>query len=131
MVAPDHPLAGRRRLRMAELNGLEMALQPPTCTTRQLLDEALRAAGARPCVVMELSSLPALKSLVRRSRLAAMASPLALTDRDGVVQVPIDGPSLLRVPGFVSREGPHDPLAAAFREAVRDAVETTVPAASG
>jgi len=132
MVAPDHRLARRQRLRLrlAELDGVELALQPPNCPTRQLLDEALQVAGARPCVVTEFSSLPALKLLVRRSRLAAVASPLALTDSDGGVQVPIEGPTLLRVPGFISREGPHDPLAAAFREAVRDAAETTVPAAT-
>lgn len=126
MVAPDHPLANRRRLRVAELHGIDMALQPASCTTRQLLNEALKAAGAQPYVVTELSSLPALKALVRRSGVAAVASPLMIADSDGLVQIPIEGPTVLRVPGFVSREQPPDYLAAAFRESVREAVDVTI-----
>src|SRR5690606_32009487 len=66
IVAPDHPLAKRKRLRMAELHHESLVLLPPGFSTRRLLDECLNAAGAKPNIIAEMTTIPAMLGLVVR-----------------------------------------------------------------
>ena len=56
IVPADHPLAGRRSIRLEELDGCEMVLRPTVSTTRQAFDRALRKAGVTVRPVMEINS---------------------------------------------------------------------------
>lgn len=61
---PGHPLARRRRARLAELADQPLLLLDRTTAARAHLDARFAAAGLAPRVVMEASSVEALKRLV-------------------------------------------------------------------
>jgi DNA-binding transcriptional LysR family regulator len=56
----DHPLAGARRIGIAELAGLAFVGFEAGSAIRQIIDGALREAGVEMNVVMELRSIPAI-----------------------------------------------------------------------
>lgn len=101
IVAPNHPLAGRKRLRMVELNGVSLALLTPNFSTRQLLDECFMAAGAKPLVVAELNAISPMVELVRRTGLASIISAQALAGEPGLVAVALESPTPVRTPGLL------------------------------
>ncbi len=61
---PDHPLARRRRVTLADLDGQPLLLLDRTTAGRAWLDRRFAAARVRPRVVMEMSSVEVLKRLV-------------------------------------------------------------------
>ncbi|WP_108127277.1 LysR substrate-binding domain-containing protein [Saccharospirillum mangrovi] len=101
IVAPNHALAGRKRVRMVELNGLPMALLTPNFSTRQLLDECFMAAGAKPQVVAEMNAISPMVELVRRTGLASIVSDKALAGELGLVAVALENPTPVRTPGLL------------------------------
>jgi len=66
IVPAGHPLAGRRSIRIAELEGVEMVLRPTFSTTRQAFDRALTEAGVSVAPVMEINSREANREAVLR-----------------------------------------------------------------
>lgn len=64
LVPPSHPLAKRRRVRLAELALEPLVLLDKSTATRALLDARFRACGVTPRVTMEMSSVEVLKRLV-------------------------------------------------------------------
>jgi aminoethylphosphonate catabolism LysR family transcriptional regulator len=60
----DHPLAARRALRLADLQGVRMVMREPGSNTRRALEAALERAGVQPQVVMELGSREAILEAV-------------------------------------------------------------------
>ncbi len=61
---PDHPLAGRKRVRFAQLLDSPLLLLDTGSRTRAFIDERLRAEPARHRVAMELASIEVVKRLV-------------------------------------------------------------------
>ena len=59
-----HRFATRRSIRIAELEGEGMILREEGSTTRKALDDALKKAGVRPRVVMEIGSREAIREAV-------------------------------------------------------------------
>lgn len=59
-----HRFAGREAIRLAELEGESMIVREEGSTTRKALDEALRRAGVRPRVAMEIGSREAIREAV-------------------------------------------------------------------
>ncbi len=64
IFAPDHPLAGRRRLRLESLVEHPLLLLDRGARSRSWIDEGLRASGTAPRVAMELASIEVVKRLV-------------------------------------------------------------------
>jgi DNA-binding transcriptional LysR family regulator len=64
IMPPAHPLAGRRRLALADLAEQPFVLREPGSSTREVLERALHERGFRPRVVMELGSGEAVKRTV-------------------------------------------------------------------
>lgn len=64
ICAPGHPLAGRRRVRFAQLLEHPLVLLDPSSRSRGFLDEQAAAAGLRPRVAMELGSVEVVKRMV-------------------------------------------------------------------
>lgn len=115
-----HPLATRKRLRMVELHGRDLVLPARRFTTRMQIDEALRACGAEPQVVVETTSIAGLLALVQRSPMATIVSRSALADHMDLVAIPLEGPSLQRSPGLLWLEGQErTPPIASFAGIVR------------
>jgi len=119
-VNATHPFAARKRLRMVELHGRDLTLPARKFTTRVQIDEALRAAGAVPQIVVETSSIAGMLALVQQSPLATIVSRSALADHLGLLAVPLEGPTLQRTPGLIWLEGrPRTPTIASFAAIVR------------
>lgn len=102
VVAPDHPLAGRKRIRMAELHGQRLVLATQHTMTRGIIDRALQAAGAEPVVVAEIDSVAAMLGLVRRAGIGAIVSRLAAADAEAVQVIALESPTPLRAPGILT-----------------------------
>jgi|GEM_PF-1923988 len=92
VVAPGHPLAGRKRVAFAELSGMDLAILSKECTP--LLNSntlcSLRAAGARPGSVMTTDNLDELLLTVRAGKTAAFVSSDTCVDED-LIALPLTG----------------------------------------
>jgi LysR family cyn operon transcriptional activator len=126
VVAPGHPLAGRKRIRMIELHRKNLVLSTSDTTTRELFDEWFRSVGAEPVVVVEMNPIASVLALVRRIPVGAIISRQALMHVDDLEIIPIENPTPLRTPGILWNRN-HQPTAVAksFAVIVRNAIVGT------
>lgn len=101
VVGRNHPLAGRKKVRMVELQMIRMTLLPQYFSTRQILDECFAAARIEPQVVVELNSVMPMIELVRKTDLATIVSEMVLTRADDLRVIPIEDPTPMRTPGLL------------------------------
>jgi LysR family cyn operon transcriptional activator len=101
VVAPDHPLARRKRVRMVELHRLPMVLLPASFATRQMLDECFRSCGAEPQVMAEINALAPIMGLVAKTGLAAIVAASAVLPHTGLCVVRLESPTPIRTPGML------------------------------
>ena len=100
VVAPRHPLAQRKRVRMVELHRQNLVLLPHSFATRALLDECFRSCGAEPVVVAEMNTIAPMIGLVARTQLATIVSSLAVTGADDVRRIPLESIQKLDIGGL-------------------------------
>lgn len=126
VVGKRHAFVRRRRVRMAELHRRELVLPPRKFTTRQQIDEAFKAVGAQPFVAIEMVSLSAILALVEQTALATIVSRSTLRDRDGLHAIPLEAPTMMRVPGLIWVDGRSlTPAVAAFASIVRGVAKSS------
>jgi LysR family cyn operon transcriptional activator len=101
VVARTHPFSQRKRLRMVELHKQSMVMLPQVFSTRTLLQDCLRAAGAEPLVVAEMNTIGPMIDLVARTQLAAIVATQAVPRRDDIRIVPLESPTPVRTPGLL------------------------------
>lgn len=101
VVSRKHPFAGRKRLRMLELHRQELVLSNKDSATRQMIDNRFQSVGAEPIVVAEMNSVAGMLSLVRRSKVGAIVSQLAVADANDLKVIQLDSPRPLRTPGLL------------------------------
>lgn len=101
VVGKLHPLATRKRVRLIELHHEMLALLPASFSTRRLLDECFRAAGAEPKVVIEMNSIAAMLGVVVRVPIGTIAAPSAVGSNPALRLVPIESPTPMRTPGLL------------------------------
>jgi LysR family cyn operon transcriptional activator len=111
VVAPSHPLAQRRRVRMVELHRQPLVLLPRAFATRVLLDECFRASGAEPVVAAEMNTIAPMIGIVARTQLATIVSSHAVTPREDVRVVPLENPTPVRTPGMLWKRNAKQPAA--------------------
>ncbi len=118
VAARAHPLARRRRVDTADLEGQAMVAFEAPSAIRRLIDQALRAAGVRVQVVMELRSIPAILRMVATTRRLAFVSQLGVgRGGDDIRVLPVRGLRIKRDLAVIrKRERPLSPAAAAFAE---------------
>jgi LysR family cyn operon transcriptional activator len=128
IVSSRHRLAGRRRLRLKELEAEPLVLLPGAYYPRQLFDEKAREAGARPRVAVEINSIEGILATVRGSGGATVLPALALTKRDpGLRAVQLTEPTPRRRVGLLWRQGCYRSRAAdAFMRYAHAVVEANV-----
>jgi LysR family transcriptional regulator, cyn operon transcriptional activator len=123
VVAPDHPLASRPHVRLAELHRHELVLSSKESSTRQMLDHRFQSVGAEPIVVAEMNSVSGMLSLVRRTKIAAIVSKLATAEGDGLCVIPLENPKPLRTPGLLWKvKKPQSAMIKAFASTIRHVV---------
>jgi LysR family cyn operon transcriptional activator len=101
VVAPSHPLARRKRIRMIELHRERLILLPHSFATRRLLDECFAAAGAEPNVVAEMNTIAAMLGVVARAPIGTIVAPSAVGPSLGLSLVPMESPTPIRTPGLL------------------------------
>ncbi len=113
VVAPDHPLAGRRRLGLARL-AQEVFIDFPAGTAgRRQSDGAFAAAGLTREVALEVGDMLMLARLVRAGLGVALLPSRFVAHLPGVVTVPVTGGPTRAEHVVWSGFGP-SPAAAAF-----------------
>ena len=106
VVAADHKLANRPRLKMSDLKSQPLALLSPRYCTRQLIDSALADAGVEPELKVEMNSVASILSTVRRTGLISLLPSLALCQRDqGLKAIALSDPTPMRTIGLVWLRG--------------------------
>ena len=122
-VRPQHPWAGRKRVRMAELHQQPLLVLTPEFTTRRLLDGWLRNAGAEPTILAEMNALTPILGLVRRMDVGAIVSEQAIPADGGLVTIPLENPTPIRVPGLLlCRDVEHSAETKSFVGVLKEAV---------
>jgi LysR family transcriptional regulator, cyn operon transcriptional activator len=120
VVAPSHPLAQRRRVRMVELHRQNLVLLPHAFATRTMLEECFRAAGAEPVVAAEMNAIAPMIGIVARTQLATIVSSHAVTPREDVRIVPLESPTPVRTPGMLwKRDAKQPPAVRSFAACIR------------
>lgn len=116
-LAPrDHPLAGRRRVRLAELAVLPLVCLPPGTGVRAVLDQACAARGLDPTVVLQASAPDTVVDLARRGLgIAVISASMAAEGADDLARVPVTGVDIPAALALVWRPSPGP----AVRELVR------------
>jgi DNA-binding transcriptional LysR family regulator len=114
-VPPDDPLAGRRRVRLAELGDRDFVEYRPDSSLRASIEAACKSAGLRRRVLCEADTIPDLVELVAHGLGVALLPPLAVQRAQGsVVGLPTE-PSIGReLMVATPRERPPSPAAQAF-----------------
>jgi LysR family transcriptional activator of glutamate synthase operon len=113
----DHPLAGRPRVRLADLAGDAFVSFRVGSRPRELLVSAGAAAGFQPRIALESNESRRIRSLVSRG-LGVALLPRSDAEAPGpaVAVRPLDGPALRRDVMLASRAQRHlSPAALAFR----------------
>lgn len=94
VVPSEHPLAGRRRLRLADLADEAFVDFPAGSPGRIPSDLAFRAADVHREVVFEAAGTGLILDLVRHGLAIALLSPAVIPHEDGLRAIPVaDGPS--------------------------------------
>ncbi|RMI35533.1 LysR family transcriptional regulator [Nocardia stercoris] len=94
VVAAGHPLAGRRRVRLAELADETFVDFPDRTPGRAQSDLAFQAAGVRRDVAFEAMSTDLILGLVAQGLGVALLAPGLVPDGNGLHAIPVtDGPT--------------------------------------
>lgn len=128
----DHPLAGRRRIRMAELASEEFIAFRIGARLRELLGQAGRLAGFEPRVTLESNESQRIRRLVARGMGVAIL-PRSDVETSGaeVAVATLIEPVLRRDITLAWREGRrHAPAAAEFLELARTTFSETAQSAA-
>jgi len=122
LLSLEHRLAGRRRVRMAELAGEEFISYREGSRLRELLLAAGRSAGFEPRVTLESNESERIRRLVGRD-LGVAILPRSDAERQGaeVAVAALVEPALTRDITLAWREGRrHAPAALAFLDLARE-----------
>ena len=102
VVPAGHRLAGRRRVRLADIGAEDFVTVPPGFGFRSLIDELLGAAGVVPRVSFESADLATVEGLVG-SGLGVALLPERFAGTSGTVGVPLAEAGAQRVVGLTWR----------------------------
>jgi LysR family transcriptional regulator, transcription activator of glutamate synthase operon len=129
LLAPDHPLAGRRQVRMAELAAEPFISFRAGARLRELLFAAGREAGFEPRVALESNESQRVRRLVSRGLgVAILPRSDAIGPGAEVAVAALVEPSLRRDITLAWREGRrHPPAATAFLELARETFDVYEP----
>lgn len=115
VVPDDHPLAARRRVRLAEAAEEAFVTLEPGYGLRRITDDLCAEAGFRPRVAFEGEEAETLRGLVAAGLGVALLPPPAVP-RPGVVELVVTAPRAVREIGIAWLDGHEDtPPVAAFK----------------
>jgi len=120
VAAEGHPLARKKRVSAAALNGLPLIGFEGDAAIRRLVDRALEEAGVRVEVVMELRSVQSILRMVELELGLAFVSQLGVEAAgEGVKIIPVTGVKITRALAVIRRRShPLSIAAEAFLERI-------------
>jgi LysR family transcriptional regulator, cyn operon transcriptional activator len=122
-VRLDHPLASRKRVRLAELHRQALVLQTKDSDTRQILDSNFKSVGAEPIVTTEMNAAGPMISLVQELNIGAIVSKHVASRFDRVKFIPLESPTPLRTAGILLKSTRRKSLACrSFISVIRKAI---------
>ncbi|QBJ94790.1 LysR family transcriptional regulator [Rhodococcus sp. ABRD24] len=89
-VSRTHPLAGRKRIQLAELTAESFIASPPSYHLRRTLDASCAEAGFAPRVSFEITEFETIRALVAHG-LGVALLPAAETPHPELVSIPLSG----------------------------------------
>ena len=95
-VARDNPLAGRSRVQVRDLDGLDLVMFREGYDLRAVTLAACAEAGVEPHLVCEGGEMAGVLSFVSAGLGAAVVPAIALADEDALLGIPFGGPTLSR-----------------------------------
>lgn len=107
MVHPDHPLAGRKSIRLIELHGERLTLPGFSYSHRKDIDRGFKSAGSTPLVVAEFDNPNTMMAVLSEQTLGGIA-PYSVPEwlqGKGLVRVHLD-PTLTRNVVLYWRDSP-------------------------
>jgi LysR family transcriptional regulator, cyn operon transcriptional activator len=123
VVSDQHPLATRRRIRLAELHRQPLILATQESATRGMLDERFESAGAQPFVAAEIDAIGPALDLARRTRIGAIVSEHAVSGAPGLHVIALEDPTPLRTPGLLLKaSASHSSACRSFAALVRHTI---------
>lgn len=102
-VAPGHPFATRRRVRVRDLDGLDLVMFREGYDLRAVTLEACREAEVEPHLVSEGGEMAGVLSFVAAGLGAAVVPAIALPGDGTLTGVPFTGPTLSRTVALAQR----------------------------
>jgi DNA-binding transcriptional LysR family regulator len=102
-TAPDHRLADRRRVRVRELEGLDLVMFREGYDLRAVTLAACADAGVEPHLVSEGGEMAGVLSFVAAGLGAAVVPAIALPDDGSLVGIPFTAPVLSRTVALAQR----------------------------
>lgn len=124
---PSHPVARRRKVRPAELDGQPLVLFERGSSTRRVIDAMLTRAQISPTIVMETENVEILKALVAIGMGMAIIPYQAVAREVRAGQLwctRLDGVSMVRETGWVYMRAPRVPR---LVQQIFEALERTLP----
>ncbi|OEV03641.1 LysR family transcriptional regulator [Streptomyces oceani] len=116
VVPDDHPLAARRRVRLAEVAGEPFVTLEPGYGMRRILESLCAEAGFRPRIAFEGEEAETIRGLVAAGLGVALLPPPAIA-RPGVHELTVTAPRAVREIGLAWSAGrPDTAPVAAFKE---------------
>jgi DNA-binding transcriptional LysR family regulator len=125
-VAPDHPLAGRHRVRVADLDGVALVMFREGYDLREVTLAACRDAGVEPRLVSQGGEMDGVLAFVAAGLGAAVVPAIALPAERNLVAIPFWHPGLSRTVALAHRDDrpvPRPAQALAARLAERTAAD--------
>src|ERR687893_1397363 len=116
LLAPDHPLAGRKRLDMADLRDERFVVFGEGGSLRRIVVQGAREAGFEPTLAFESTESARIRAIASRG-LGVALLPASEAEHDGppVAVVPVRKPALARDVTLAWRANRrHSPAARAF-----------------
>lgn len=108
VCAPSHPLAGRRHLTGADLDGQSFTAFDETLMIRREIDRQLRKHRCEPKVMMAFDNIETIKRAVEIGDTLAILPEITVQNevRGGILAaIPLSAPTLVRPMGIIYRRG--------------------------
>ena len=108
VAAPDHPLAGSRRLSIRRVARFPLLAHRAGSVTRSLIDGEFTARGIVPRISMEVSSPEVMRELARSGLGIAILPRIGVRrelERGSLVELPVGGWDLPRISGLLVPPG--------------------------
>ncbi len=102
-TAPDHPFAGRRRVRVRDLDGLDLVMFREGYDLRAVTLAACADAEVEPHLVSEGGEMAGVLSFVAAGLGAAVVPAIALPGDGSLVAIPFSGPTMSRTVALAQR----------------------------